>query len=274
MRRNLGRLALFVVAVAIVGTLVASASAGSSSRTTHARATAKLYRIGLVLPDLSNLYIAGIRDGAQAQGKKSDAEILVKGTNDAAGQTNAMLAYVGAKVDAIIVDAIDGNAIVPRSRRRTRRTSRWSRSSRTSTAAPPRRSSPAARITPALRWATTPSTGARQEPVQDRDRRGHPRRPVRRRGEQGVPGDRRARTRTSRSSAAPRRSTTRRRRSGGNGPADRPSRSQLHLRAGGIRAEPRRSRRSRRRASLARSASPRRTATASSSGSCSRARRR
>ena len=42
-----------------------------------------------------------------AQGKKSGAEILVKGTNDAAGQTNAMLAYVGAKVDAIIVDPID-----------------------------------------------------------------------------------------------------------------------------------------------------------------------
>jgi ribose transport system substrate-binding protein len=112
MRRNLGRLALFVVAVAIVGTLVASAVAGSSSRTTHARAAAQ-YRIGLVLPDLSNLYIAGIRDGAQAQAGKSNATILVKGTNDAAGQANALQSYVGAKVDAIIVDAIDGHAIVP-----------------------------------------------------------------------------------------------------------------------------------------------------------------
>jgi ribose transport system substrate-binding protein len=85
--------------------LVATAVAGSS------RATAD-YRIGLVLPDLSNLYIAGIRDGAVAQGKESGAVILVKGTNDAAGQTNAMLTYIAQKVDAVIVDPIDSNAIV------------------------------------------------------------------------------------------------------------------------------------------------------------------
>ena len=36
----------------------------------------------------------------------------MKGTNDAAGQTNAMLDYIGAKVDAIIVDPIDSAAIV------------------------------------------------------------------------------------------------------------------------------------------------------------------
>ena len=112
MGRKLTKVAPALMVVAIGGVLVAAAVAGSNSRASHARAAAK-YRIALVLPDLSNLYIAGIRDGAQAQGKKSDADILVKGSNDAAGQTNAMLAYVGAKVDAIIVDAIDGNAIVP-----------------------------------------------------------------------------------------------------------------------------------------------------------------
>jgi ABC-type sugar transport system substrate-binding protein len=112
MGRKLSKVALALMIAVVAGVLAAAAVAGSSTRTSHAEAAAK-YRIGLVLPDLSNLYIAGIRDGAQAQGKKSDASILVKGTNDAAGQTNAMLAYVGAKVDAIIVDAIDGNAIVP-----------------------------------------------------------------------------------------------------------------------------------------------------------------
>src|SRR5207253_7111971 len=109
---NYRRLSMVAVAVLAAGAVVTAAVAASSTRSSQAR-TAKTYRIGLVLPDLSNLYIAGIRDGAVAQAKKSDAEILVKGTNDAAGQTNAMLAYVGAKVDAIIVDAIDGNAIVP-----------------------------------------------------------------------------------------------------------------------------------------------------------------
>src|SRR5918911_316216 len=100
-----------LISLALVG-ILATAAVAANAGAAHARAAAK-YRLGLVLPDLSNLYIAGIRDGAVAQGKKSNADVLVKGTNDAAGQTNAMLAYVGAKVDAIIVDAIDGNAIVP-----------------------------------------------------------------------------------------------------------------------------------------------------------------
>jgi ribose transport system substrate-binding protein len=112
MGSKLWKVVASVSVAASAGVLVAAAVASTSAGSSHARASAN-YRIGLVLPDLSNLYIAGIRDGAQAQGKKSGADILVKGTNDAAGQTNAMLAYVGAKVDAIIVDAIDGNAIVP-----------------------------------------------------------------------------------------------------------------------------------------------------------------
>jgi ABC-type sugar transport system substrate-binding protein len=111
MRSTLSKLVTVLAVLASAGVLVAAAVAGSSSRSAPARASAD-YRIGLVLPDLSNLYIAGIKDGAVAQGKKSNADILVKGTNDAAGQTNAMLDYIGAKVDAIIVDPIDSNAIV------------------------------------------------------------------------------------------------------------------------------------------------------------------
>ena len=131
MRSTFSKLATMLVVLAGAGVLVAAAVAGSSWPGSHARASAD-YRIGLVLPDLSNLYIAGIRDGAVAQGKKSGAEILVKGTNDAAGQTNAMLDYVGAKVDAIIVDPIDSaTRSSPRSRRRTRPASRWSPCSRT-----------------------------------------------------------------------------------------------------------------------------------------------
>jgi ribose transport system substrate-binding protein len=108
MRSTVSKLVTALVVLTSAGVLVAAAVAGSSSQS---RATAD-YRIGLVLPDLSNLYIAGIRDGAVAQGKKSGAEILVKGTNDAAGQTNAMLTYIAQKVDAVIVDPIDSNAIV------------------------------------------------------------------------------------------------------------------------------------------------------------------
>jgi ribose transport system substrate-binding protein len=100
------------VALAVLGTFGGGASAESNHPVTRAHAT-KTLRIALVLPDLSNLFIAGVRDGAQVAASKVGATLLVKGTNDAAGQTNAMLSYVGAKVDAIIVDAIDGHAIVP-----------------------------------------------------------------------------------------------------------------------------------------------------------------
>ena len=109
MRWKFRRLSMLAVALLAAGAVATAAVAASSTRSSHA----KTYRIGLVLPDLSNLYIAGIRDGALAQAKTSGATILVKGTNDAAGQANALQSYVGAKVDAIIVDAIDGHAIVP-----------------------------------------------------------------------------------------------------------------------------------------------------------------
>src|SRR5437763_3849678 len=112
MRWKLRAPAIVAGIVVGAGVLVATGLATSGSGTSASQRSAS-YRIGLVLPDLSNLYIAGIRDGAEAQAKKSGAQILVKGTNDAAGQTNALLAFVGAKVNAIIVDAIDGHAIAP-----------------------------------------------------------------------------------------------------------------------------------------------------------------
>ena len=106
------KVASVATALVMTGAFAAVAAARTHGSAAPAKAAAK-YRIGLVLPDLSNLYIAGIRDGAQAQAKKSGVDLLVKGTNDAAGQTNATLAYVGAKVNAIVVDAIDGKAIIP-----------------------------------------------------------------------------------------------------------------------------------------------------------------
>jgi ABC-type sugar transport system substrate-binding protein len=70
-------------------------------------------RIGYVLPDLANPFIASLRDGAAAEADKDGITLLVKGTNDAAGQTNAFLDFVGVGVDLIAVDTIDGDAIAP-----------------------------------------------------------------------------------------------------------------------------------------------------------------
>jgi len=73
----------------------------------------KNLRIGLVLPDLSNLYIAGLRNGVQAEAKKGGHTVLVKGTSDPIGQANATQNYVAMKVDVLLIDAIDGKGILP-----------------------------------------------------------------------------------------------------------------------------------------------------------------
>jgi ribose transport system substrate-binding protein len=108
MRRKTKFTALFAILVL----LVASLAAGAAARSDRSAATKKL-RIGLVLPDLSNLYIAGLRNGVQAQAKKGGHTVLVKGTSDPAGQSNAALAYIAAKVDVLIIDSIDGKGIIP-----------------------------------------------------------------------------------------------------------------------------------------------------------------
>jgi ABC-type sugar transport system substrate-binding protein len=104
------KVVLLLGAMALV---VASLTAGAAAKSNGAAKSTKKLRIGLVLPDLSNLYIAGLRNGVQAEAKKTGDTVLVKGTSDATGQANATLAYVAAKVDTIIIDAIDSKGIMP-----------------------------------------------------------------------------------------------------------------------------------------------------------------
>ena len=104
------RLIVGVTAIAVATGGIAGASVAAPDTTDAS--TAKV-RIGYVLPDLANPFIAALRDGAVVEAKKQGADLLVKGTNDPAGQTNAFLNYVGAKVDAIGVDSIDSKAIIP-----------------------------------------------------------------------------------------------------------------------------------------------------------------
>jgi ribose transport system substrate-binding protein len=105
------KLKLFAV-LGIIAILATALAAGAAARDNGTAATKKL-RIGLVLPDLSNLYIAGLRNGVQAQAKKGGHTVLVKGTSDPTGQANAALAYIAAKVDVLVIDAIDGKGIIP-----------------------------------------------------------------------------------------------------------------------------------------------------------------
>ena len=71
--------------VAIAATALAAAAAAKDN---DAAATKKL-RIGLVLPDLSNLYIAGIRDGAPGPGEEERPRSSSREPTTPAGQTNA-----------------------------------------------------------------------------------------------------------------------------------------------------------------------------------------
>ena len=102
------------------GALVALAAVATGAAVAQAdRATAPAapqggkVRIGFVLPDLANPVIAGFRDGAVQAAKKRGWEVLVKGTSDAKGQSDAVLSYIGAKVDLIAIDPIDGKAMAP-----------------------------------------------------------------------------------------------------------------------------------------------------------------
>lgn len=108
----MGRTSKFIAILGIVAMAVTALVAGAAAKGNEATATKKL-RIGLVLPDLSNLYIAGLRNGVQAQAKKGGHTVLVKGTSDPTGQSNAALAYIAAKVDVLIIDSIDGKGIIP-----------------------------------------------------------------------------------------------------------------------------------------------------------------
>lgn len=103
------RFARRVAAACVIAVCASSVLLGGCSK----QPRQKRIRIGYVLPDLSNPFIAGLRDGAVIEARKRNIDVLVKGSNDSAQQTNAFLAYVGARVDAIAVDAIDSHAIVP-----------------------------------------------------------------------------------------------------------------------------------------------------------------
>jgi ribose transport system substrate-binding protein len=106
------KFALAAAFVTVVGVYATGVAVGKSGRPERQAAPATA-RIGFVLPDLSNPVIAGFRDGAVVAAKKRGWQVLVKGTSDAKGQSDAVLSYIGAKVDLIAMDPIDGKAMAP-----------------------------------------------------------------------------------------------------------------------------------------------------------------
>jgi ribose transport system substrate-binding protein len=97
------RVAVVTLALTAITALVAAAAAVAGPSTT--------YRIGLVEPSLSNPFIKAMADGAAARAKKLGVKLSIVGSNDPTAQVNAAQTYIGSKVDALIVNAIDSKAI-------------------------------------------------------------------------------------------------------------------------------------------------------------------
>ena len=103
-----------IVSVGVAAVLAASAAALTASKSSPAKADATTIRIGLVLPALTNPFIAPVKTGAEAAAKKiGNVKILTTGINTPAEQANAMKTYIAAGVDAIIFDSIDSAAVSP-----------------------------------------------------------------------------------------------------------------------------------------------------------------
>jgi ribose transport system substrate-binding protein len=112
------RTAAVLLGLAVTGVAAGCGSSGSgttgaSGDGSSSASSGKQYRVGYVLPDLSNPLEAATIKGAEAAAAKNNIKLLVKGSNDAAAQSNMVLSYVGAQVDALVVHAVDGKAIAP-----------------------------------------------------------------------------------------------------------------------------------------------------------------
>ena len=71
-------------------------------------------RIGLSISTLNNPFFVTLRNGAQDAAKKEGAELIISDAqNDAATQQDDVQNYVTQQVDAILVNPVDSEAIVP-----------------------------------------------------------------------------------------------------------------------------------------------------------------
>jgi ribose transport system substrate-binding protein len=71
-------------------------------------------RIGLSISTLNNPFFVTLRNGAQDAAKKEGAELIVSDAqNDAATQQDDVQNYVTQQVDAILVNPVDSESIVP-----------------------------------------------------------------------------------------------------------------------------------------------------------------
>jgi ribose transport system substrate-binding protein len=76
--------------------------------------TAKQVKIGLALSTLNNPFFVTLKDGAQKAATSANAQLIVAdGANDNAKQADQVSNFITQKVDVIIVNPTDSDAVVP-----------------------------------------------------------------------------------------------------------------------------------------------------------------
>jgi ABC-type sugar transport system substrate-binding protein len=101
-------------ATSAAGTGSATTGATSSSAATSSsggNASTQGVRVGLVLPDVSNPFIAAEQLGAVNEAKKYGIDLLVKGSNDGEAQVNAFDTYLSSGAKFLGINTIDGKAM-------------------------------------------------------------------------------------------------------------------------------------------------------------------
>ncbi|BBL78373.1 hypothetical protein RxyAA322_02270 [Rubrobacter xylanophilus] len=104
MRRAL----VFSVLVVLVAALVAGCGRGGGGGEEGQRT------IGLSISTLNNPFFVTLRDGAQRAAQRENVELIVSDAqNDAAQQQDDIQAFITQQVDAILVNPVDSEAVVP-----------------------------------------------------------------------------------------------------------------------------------------------------------------
>ncbi len=102
---------LLLTMAAVLATLVAAGCGGDDSSGDKAAGgdggASKKLKIAWVGVDFTNPLYASIRKEALAEADKQGVELLTTGSNDGAQQINAMQTYIGQKVDALGVSALN-----------------------------------------------------------------------------------------------------------------------------------------------------------------------
>lgn len=118
------KILILALSLVLIGGLLASCAPSQPSPSTSASPTpstsasptptAKKITLGLVLSTLNNPFFVTLRDGAQSEANKLGVTLIVMDSqNDSAKEASNIEDLISRKVDAILVNPTDSDAVVP-----------------------------------------------------------------------------------------------------------------------------------------------------------------